>query len=79
MRASELPINKVFYIHAILESSIQVQMLELGILVGKQIKLQHKAPFSGAMAYEIDQTRVCIRLQEAELIEVGEEENISIS
>jgi hypothetical protein len=44
--------------------------LEIGILVGKQIKLLHQAPFSGSIAFEVGNNMVFMRISEAGLIQV---------
>jgi ferrous iron transport protein A len=70
MKASEIPSNQKFTILSVEDSPLQVQLYELGIRPGKSIQLLHKAPFSGPLAFEIDASQICIRIQDAKLIQV---------
>jgi Fe2+ transport system protein FeoA len=67
-RASELEIGTLNYISRLQDSDLQINLLEIGIRVGKSIILQHKAPFGGALAFEIAGVLVCMRPSEASLI-----------
>lgn len=68
--ALEMLPNHSYIIHSIIDSPLQVNFLEIGILVGKQIRLLHQAPFSGSVAFEVGNNMVFMRKKEAALIRV---------
>ncbi|WP_194973499.1 FeoA family protein [Aquiflexum lacus] len=68
--ALEMHPNQSYIIHSIIDSPLQVNFLEIGILVGKRIKLLHQAPFSGSIAFEVGNNMVFMRISEAGLIQV---------
>jgi Fe2+ transport system protein FeoA len=68
--ALEMLPNQSYIVHSIIDSPLQVNFLEIGILVGKQIRLLHQAPFSGSIAFEIGNNMVFMRKSEAGLIRV---------
>ncbi|SMD42219.1 FeoA domain-containing protein [Aquiflexum balticum DSM 16537] len=68
--AIEMHSDQSYIIHSIIDSPLQVNFLEIGVLVGKRIKLLHQAPFSGSMAFEVGENLVFMRKSEANLIQV---------
>jgi ferrous iron transport protein A len=74
MKASEIPVLQTFKVKAVADSPLQMPLMELGIRPGKSIRLLHKAPFSGPLAFDIGSSQVCIRIEEAHLIEVDVED-----
>jgi Fe2+ transport system protein FeoA len=68
--AIEMHPNQSYIIHSIIDSPLEVNFLEIGVLVGKRIKLLHQAPFSGSMAFEVGENLVFMRKSEANLIQV---------
>jgi Fe2+ transport system protein FeoA len=70
MSAIEMHPDQSYIIHSIIDSPLQVNFLEIGVLVGKRIKLLHQAPFSGSVAFEVGENLVFMRKSEANLIQV---------
>jgi Fe2+ transport system protein FeoA len=68
--AIEMHPDQSYFILSIIDCPLQVNFLEIGVLVGKRIKLLHQAPFSGSMAFEIGENLVFMRKSEANLIQV---------
>jgi Fe2+ transport system protein FeoA len=68
--AIEMHPDQSYIIHSIIDSPLQVNFLEIGVLVGKRIKLLHQAPFSGSVAFEVGENLVFMRKSEANLIQV---------
>jgi Fe2+ transport system protein FeoA len=66
--ALEMLPDQSYIIHSIIDSPLQVNFLEIGILVGKQIRLLHRAPFSGSIAFEVGNNMIFMRKSEAGLI-----------
>ena len=63
-------------VREILESSLKVKLIEMGLVYGKKIEVLYRAPFGGPMAISIDGYVLSLRKEEANLIDV-ESENAS--
>lgn len=70
MNASEIPNEDTYLIKEITPSEIDVNLLEIGVMEGKTIRLIAKTPFSGTFAFEIGANMICMRASEAQLIKV---------
>ncbi|MFD2033874.1 ferrous iron transport protein A [Belliella marina] len=70
MKASEISRDITYLIEKVIPSEIDVNLLEIGVVEGKTIKLIRRAPFSGAFAFQIGENFICMRTAEAELIQV---------
>ncbi len=57
-------------IREILESSLKVKLLEMGLTVEKQIEVLYRAPFGGPIAIDVEGYVLSLRKDEAELVEV---------
>ncbi|MBW3469557.1 FeoA family protein [Arthrospiribacter ruber] len=68
IKASDIVQDKEYHILGFEDSDLQINLVEIGIMVGKSIILRHKAPLHGAIAFEVDGNMVCMRPSEAELI-----------
>ena len=54
----------------ILESSLKVKLLEMGLVVGKKIEVLYRAPFGGPIAVDVEGYVLSLRKDEAQMIEV---------
>ncbi|MFD2201659.1 FeoA family protein [Shivajiella indica] len=70
INATDMIPNQPYQIESIQDSPFLVNFLEIGIFVGKRIKLLHKAPFSGPLAFEVEGNQVFMRKNEAKMIQV---------
>ncbi len=57
-------------VRAILESSLKVKLMEMGLVVGKRLEILYRAPFGDPIAVDIDGYVLSLRKDEAQLIEV---------
>jgi ferrous iron transport protein A len=48
----------------------QINLMELGFLPGKQLTLQHRAPSGGPLAFQLEETLLALRKNEAALIRI---------
>ena len=55
---------------AILESSLKVKLMEMGLVEGKKLEILYRAPFGDPIAVDIDGYVLSLRKDEAQLIEV---------
>lgn len=67
---SQLPINTEAEIVSLAEHSLQTKLLEMGLLVGKVVKMHRPAPFGDPLMIEVSNYRLMLRKQEAGLITV---------
>lgn len=70
MTADQLPLNRKGKILEILSSPLKINLMEIGFLPGKQITLHHKAPAGGPLAFQMEDTLLALRTNEAELIRI---------
>lgn len=54
----------------ILESSLKVKLLEMGLVVGKKLEVLYRAPFGGPIAIDLEGYVLSLRKDEAQMIEV---------
>ena len=70
MTADQLTLNQSGKIVEISASPLKINLMELGFLPGKQLTLQHKAPSDGPMAFQLEETLLALRKNEASLIRI---------
>ncbi|MDP4656762.1 MAG: ferrous iron transport protein A [Algoriphagus sp.] len=70
MTADQLTLNQSGKIVEISASPLKINLMELGFLPGKQLTLQHKAPSDGPMAFQLEETLLALRKNEAALIRI---------
>ncbi|AFL85126.1 Fe2+ transport system protein A [Belliella baltica DSM 15883] len=70
MNASEISPNNTYLIKEIMTSDIDVNLLEIGVMEGKIIRLAGKTLFAGTYAFEVGENIICMRPSEAKLIMV---------
>ena len=54
------------------ESTLKPKLLEMGLVVGKEVYILFKAPFGDPIAIDVQGYVLSLRLDEAKLIEVEE-------
>jgi len=54
----------------ILESSLKVKLLEMGLVAGKKLEVLYRAPFGGPIAIDLEGYVLSLRKDEAQMIEV---------
>ena len=64
-------------VRAILESSLKVKLMEMGLVVGKRLEILYRAPFGDPIAVDIDGYVLSLRRDEAQLIEVEDQNPVS--
>lgn len=57
-------------VREILESSLKVKLIEMGLIVGKQIEVLFRAPFGGPIAIDVEGYVLSLRKDEAQMIKV---------
>ena len=60
------------------ESSLKVKLIEMGLILGKQIEVLYRAPFGGPIAIDVEGYVLSLRRDEAKMI-VVERINTAVS
>ncbi len=68
--ADTMPLSRSAIIREISDSPLKINLMELGFLPGKKIRLNHIAPRGGPMAFRMEDTILALRKSEAILIQV---------
>jgi ferrous iron transport protein A len=68
--ADQISVTQTVIIREIVDSPLKLNLMELGFLPGKSITLRHSAPMGGPMAFQLDETILALRKNEASLIKV---------
>lgn len=64
-------LNQQLRIEEVLESDISLKLLEMGIMPGKILTLCYIAPLGDPLAFQLDDTMIALRKQEAQYIQVS--------
>ena len=62
--------DQVMEIEEIMDSDITVKLLEMGLLPGKILTLLYTAPFGDPLAFQLGDSMIALRKQEAKMIGV---------
>lgn len=57
-------------VREISESSLKVKLIEMGLILGKQIEVLYRAPFGGPIAIDVEGYVLSLRRDEALMVEV---------
>lgn len=57
-------------VREILESSLKVKLMEMGLTLGKQVEVLYRAPFGGPIAIDVEGYVLSLRKDEAQMVEV---------
>ncbi|MEJ6583149.1 MAG: FeoA family protein [Crocinitomicaceae bacterium] len=57
-------------VREILESSLKVKLIEMGLTLGKRIQVLYRAPFGGPIAIDVEGYVLSLRKDEAQMVEV---------
>ena len=54
----------------LMDSDVTLKLLEMGIMPGKILTLLHVAPFGDPLAFQLDESMIALRKNEAKIIRV---------
>ncbi len=77
MNLSSIKNGHKVYISNIKDSDIKVRMIEMGLMIGKEITVLFRAPFKGPIAIDLGGCVLSLREDEANLIEVTKQKTQS--
>jgi ferrous iron transport protein A len=70
MTLNELKYGQKAQVVALNESPYSLRIMELGLVVGKEVSFKSKAPLGDPIAYVIGDTMISMRKSEAEQVEI---------
>lgn len=70
MTADKLIRGGYALVEMVLDPELSLYCQDLGILPGKTLQLLHKAPFGGPLAFQLGNTTISLREDEAKFIKV---------
>ena len=72
MKLSELGFGKKAIIRHVEDNALSLKLFEMGLLPGEQVELENVAPFGDPIAVQIGEYKLCLRLHDANHIEIKE-------
>jgi len=70
MNLTQLGFGKKAVITKINGQLLSLKLFEMGILPGESIELSNVAPFGDPIAINLSEFKVCLRMQDAQFIEI---------
>ena len=70
MKLSQLQYNQEAVVEKVSDNELSLKLLEMGLLPGETVSLENIAPFGDPIAIRVGEYKMCIRLQDADHIEV---------
>jgi ferrous iron transport protein A len=70
MKLSQLKFGQVALVETVSDNELSLKLLEMGLLPGETVALENIAPFGDPIAIRVGEYKMCIRLQDADHIEV---------
>ncbi|MBW7845785.1 MAG: ferrous iron transport protein A [Bacteroidia bacterium] len=70
MKLSKLAYNQVAQVKAIQGEELSLKLFEMGVLPGEEVELENIAPFGDPIAIRVGEYKMCLRLSDAECVEV---------
>jgi ferrous iron transport protein A len=62
--------GEIVVIENLIDSSLKSKILELGLIIGKEVRVLFKAPLGDPIAIDLGDSVLSLRLDEAKLIQV---------
>ena len=70
MTANDITRGNFAVVEEVIEAELCLYCQDLGLFSGKTLRLVHKAPFGGLLAFQLGETIISLRRDEAKLIKV---------
>jgi ferrous iron transport protein A len=74
IKLSELPQGTAAKVVAINDEHLSLKLLEMGLLPGESVSLEHVAPFGDPIAVRVGEYHMCLRLDDASNVTVEPEQ-----
>ncbi len=70
MKLSQLQYDQEAVVEKVSDNELSLKLLEMGLLPGETVSLENIAPFGDPIAIRVGEYKMCIRLQDADYVEV---------
>lgn len=70
MKLSELQSGQVANVTGITDDTLSLKLFEMGLLPGEEVELENVAPFGDPIAIRVGEYKMCLRISDAEHIEI---------
>lgn len=70
MKLSELTFNQIAQVNTVQGEELSLKLFEMGLLPGEEVELENIAPFGDPIAIRVGEYKMCLRLSDAECIDV---------
>lgn len=71
MKLSELTFNQLAIVQTVEGEELSLKLFEMGLLPGEEVELENIAPFGDPIAIRVGEYKMCLRLSDADCIEVN--------
>jgi len=70
MKLSELQFGQTAVVINVMGEDLSLKLFEMGLLPGEKVALENIAPFGDPIAIRVGEYKMCLRLEDAENIEI---------
>jgi ferrous iron transport protein A len=70
MKLSELQFGQTAVVINVMGEDLSLKLFEMGLLPGEEVALENIAPFGDPIAIRVGEYKMCLRLEDAENIEI---------
>ncbi len=70
MKLSELKFNQIATVIAVQGQELSLKLFEMGLLPGEEVELENIAPFGDPIAIRVGEYKMCLRLSDADCIDI---------
>jgi ferrous iron transport protein A len=70
MKLSELQFGQTAVVINVMGEDLSLKLFEMGLLPGEEVALENIAPFGDPIAIRVGEYKMCLRLDDAENIEI---------
>ena len=73
MKLSELQFGQTAVVINVMSEDLSLKLFEMGLLPGEEVALENIAPFGDPIAIRVGEYKMCLRLEDAENIEIKQQ------
>ena len=71
LKLSQLKYNQPALVEKVNNEDLAIKLFEMGLLPGIEVELENVAPFGDPIAIRVGEYKMCLRLSDAELVDVN--------
>jgi ferrous iron transport protein A len=70
MKLSQITYGQVALVEKVNDNELSLKLMEMGLLPGETVSLENIAPFGDPIAIRVGEYKMCIRIEDAEFIDI---------